>query len=139
MKKLFILLLAAFCTASMVNAQCSCGTTPETRWSGIMIKKNRSGALQKITCGYQFAVNCKDTIWYAGGQYRCEGSCLATYKANIFKATTLIRTIEPFSFTTGYLTFSAAGAYKVEIRPQCGGASCKPCLFYFTVTDPGCR
>ena len=137
-KVIFVLLLYLFAAVS-INAQCSCGASPETRWSGITIKKNRTGSLQKITCGYQFTLTCKDTIWLAGGQYRCEGTCVASYKANIFKGTTLQRTIDPFSFTTGYLTFSAAANYKVEIRPQCGGVSCRPCLFYFTVKDPGCR
>lgn len=139
MKKAIYLSFIACLVASITRAQCNCRTSPETRWSGITIKKNRTGSPQKITCGYQFNLTCKDTIWFSSGRYLCEGSCIASYKANIFKGTALLRTLEPFVFTTNYLTFSTAAAYKVEIRPVCGGTSCQPCLFYFNVTTPGCR
>jgi len=139
MKKYFFILVTLLFVNVTVHAQCTCGTAPDAQWTEMAARKNRTGPILKFKCENQFVFTCRDTLWFRTGRYRCIGTCAATYKVNIIRGGTVVRTIDPFSFTTGFLSFSETGSYKVELRPSCNGTSCTSCYLYFTVSGAGCR
>jgi hypothetical protein len=139
MRKILFILLIVLAASPVLQAQCTCGATPtENRWGNVELKINRSGALKKIVCGYQFNISCKDTVWFLSGRYNCIGPCSAKYKAKLSKGAAIVRTFDHFSFSTEFLSFRTPGVYKLEILATCNNALCKTCSFYFTVRDEGC-
>jgi hypothetical protein len=93
------------------------------------------GISQKVECGHQFGLSCKDTITLKG-EYLCKGSCTAKYTAVLVDAitNTVIQNYPSFSFPWIY-QFPSGGSYYLEITPICGDTKCQPCRFYFTVRD----
>ncbi len=138
MKKIILAVITTVIISTTTNAQCTCGTS--TNWQLTKLQIG-TGIPKTYKCGYQFSTTCKDTIWFRAGGYNCVGTpCTIKYKANIiFGTSTPVSTIEPFNFTTSMVVFNRPGAYRVEILSTCNNTSCKPCVYYFTVRDVGCR
>jgi hypothetical protein len=133
--------LSALFSATLVAGytQCKCANTPtENRWGQVDLQLNRTGPVRKVSCGFQLSATCRDTVWVRGGAYSCVGTCTATYRARLTRGSTLVRTYEPFNFTTSFISFPTAGSYKLEILPMCNNELCKTCSFFFTVSGAGC-
>ncbi len=137
MKKILSILVILIVTGNTINAQCTCGTVPN--WNQSFIKIGFAPA-KKFKCGYQFSTTCRDTIRFRDGGYNCTGTpCTRKYKANVYNsAGVIIRTIDPFNFSSSMLVFSRPDTYKLEILAFCNNNSCKPCYYYFTVRNTGC-
>jgi hypothetical protein len=138
MQKIILMLVIAIITGNTINAQCTCGTVPN--WNQSFIKIGFVPA-KKFKCGYQFSTSCRDTIRFLAGGYTCTTStpCTKKYKANVYNsAGVIIRTIDPFNFSSSMLVFSRPDTYKLEILAFCNNNSCKPCYYYFTVRNTGC-
>lgn len=93
-----------------------------------------NNAPMTVNCGHQFGVPKGKTVKLVG-KYLCKGDCTAKYSAVLKNNVTgaVVQNYPVFTFPWSY-TFLAAGNYKLEITPICGGKRCQPCVFYFTVT-----
>lgn len=137
MKKILLILIISIITSNAINAQCTCGPAP--RWFDTEFKIG-TRAINKYKCGYQFGINCSDTVRFRNGGYTCTGTpCTVKYKANVFNtAGAVVTTLDPLNFASSFIVFRNPGVYKVEIRVTCNNSSCTPCYYYFTVKDVGC-
>lgn len=132
MKKFFSIIVVLFFINNNIHAQCSCGGT--TNWFATEFRIGKN-APNKFKCGNQFTIKTTDTVLVRNGGYTCVGTtCTTKYKANIYNSSgRIIKTIDPFSFTSGVFIFSTVGSYKVELIAMCNNISCKPCYYYFSV------
>jgi hypothetical protein len=135
----FIACLAiALVNTASATAQCKCELTAgENRWSQIEMRIG-TATPKKFNCGYQFSIACTDTVRLTAGTYSCYGGCVAAYKARILQGTTVVRTLDPFVFSTAPIVFTRPGSYKLELVAVCNNNFCKTCSFFFTVADRGC-
>ncbi len=111
----------------------ACKCNPDG-WATFVAKIGSKPAM-KVKCGYQFGLTCADTVSLKG-LYKCIGKCNVKYTA-VLKNTatnTVVQNFSAFNFPWNY-RFAGPGTYSLEITPVCGEAKCRPCRFFFTVSN----
>lgn len=93
--------------------------------------------LQKYPCGYQFTVKTSEKIKFVSGGYNCisstpDMSCKSVINGTFYKEASVVRSINPFNFSSEFLEFSTPGNYRLELTATCKGKKCTKCVYYFT-------
>jgi hypothetical protein len=125
-------------TKVIATPKCNCGTSKTGGgWDGIGFYVGEK-PLEKYSCGYQFTVKTSEKIKFASGGYNCVStatdlSCKSVIIGTFYKDDTLIRTMNPFNFSSEFLEFASPGNYRLELIATCKGKKCAKCVYYFTV------
>lgn len=113
---------------------CSCG-----KWNSMqyqLMKKGTGDSFEKplnLACGKTLVVGLGTKVQLKPS-FTCEGSCKATFKAELVGPTGTKISIDQFPYT---FSASAVGDYTLTVTPTCGESTCQPCVVHYYVT-PGC-